>query len=52
MPDWLVNMIVGLASVIFGFVAGFFTKTVNVKIQQKVKGNNNKQTIGDINNEK
>ena len=52
MPDWLVNLIVGLASVVFGFIGGFFTKTYTLKIKQKVKGNNNVQSIGDIKNGK
>ena len=50
MADWLVNLIVGLASAIIGFASGFFTKSYIVKIKQKAKGSNNKQQIGDINN--
>ena len=52
MEDWLVNLIIGLASVILGFVGGFFTKTYVIKIKQKAKGNYNNQQIGDINNDK
>ena len=52
MADWLVNLIIGLASVVLGFIGGFFTKTYSLKIKQKSKGNNNKQQIGDINNGK
>ena len=52
MEDWLVNLIIGLASAILGFVGGFFTKTYGIKIKQKAKGGNNKQQIGDINNGK
>ncbi len=50
MADWLVNLIVGLGSAILGFIGGFFTKSYVVRIKQKIKGNNNKQSIGDINN--
>ncbi len=52
MEDWLVSLIVGLVSAIFGFIGGFFTKTYQVKLKQKVKGDNNKQHIGNINNGK
>ncbi len=48
MPDWLINLIIGLVSVVFGFISGFFTKTYCVKIKQKTRGKNNKQQIGDI----
>ena len=50
MEDWLVNLIVGLASTVLGFIGGFFTKTYSVKIKQKIKGNNNRQSIGSVNN--
>ena len=50
MADWLISLIVGLFSAILGFIGGFFTKSYQVKIKQKAKGNNNKQTIGDIKN--
>ena len=50
MPDWLVNLIIGLVSSVLGFIGGFFTKTYSLKIKQKAKGNNNKQQIGDIHN--
>ena len=52
MQDWVVNLIVGLTGVVLGFVGGFFTKTFQIKIKQKTKGNDNTQTIGDINNGK
>ena len=52
MEDWLVNLIIGIASAILGFVSGFFTKTYSIKIKQKAKGNNNKQQIGDLHNGK
>lgn len=47
MEDWLVNLIIGLASVILGFVGGFFTnKAITSKNKQKIKkGSNNSQTI-------
>lgn len=52
MEDWLVNLIVGLASAILGFIGGFFTKTYSIRIKQQAKGNNNKQQIGDLHNGK
>ena len=52
MADWLVNLIIGLVSAVLGFIGGFFTKTYNLKIKQKAKGNNNKQQIGDLHNGK
>ena len=52
MADWLVNLIVGLASAFLGFLGGFFTKTYSIKNKQKIKGNNNTQEIGDLNNGK
>ena len=52
MQDWLVNLIVGLGSAVLGFAGGFFTKTYQIKIKQRVSGNNNKQSIGDIKNGK
>lgn len=52
MEEWAVNLIVGLASALLGFISGFFTKTFQVKIKQKAKGNNIKQNIGNINDEK
>ncbi len=52
MPDWLVNLIIGLASAILGFVSGFITKSYYVKVKQKIKGSNNNQQIGDIDNGK
>ncbi len=41
MPDWLVNLIVGIFSVLLGFIGGFFAKTQQIKIKQKSKGNKN-----------
>lgn len=52
MPDWLVNLIVGLASAILGFVSGVITKSYSIKVKQKIKGNSNKQQIGEIDNGK
>ena len=52
MPDWAVNLIIGLASVVFGFLGGFFTKSFLVKNSQTIKGNNNVQKIGDVHNGK
>jgi len=50
MPDWLVNLIVGLVSAILGFISGIITKSYSIKVKQKIKGNCNKQQIGDIDN--
>ena len=50
--EWMVNLIIGLVSAILGFIGGFFTKTYYIKIKQNAKGDNNKQSIGDINNGK
>lgn len=36
MPDWCVNLIIGVLSVLLGFVGGFFTKTLMVKFSQKI----------------
>ena len=52
MQDWLVNLIVGLVSALLGFLGGFLTKSYQIKIKQKVKGNNNSQSIGDVKNDK
>lgn len=52
MEEWIVNLIIGLASALLGFIGGFFTKTYSIKIKQKSKGNNNKQTIGGIKNDR
>ena len=52
MPDWLVNLIIGLTSAILGFVSGIITKSYSIKVKQKIKGNGNKQQIGDIDNGK
>ena len=45
MPDWAVNLIIGLAGVFLGFIGGFFTKTISFKTKQKVQGNDNKQSV-------
>lgn len=52
MEDWVINLIVGLGTAILGFIGGFFTKSFQVKIKQKIKGNNNRQSIGEIKNGK
>lgn len=52
MANWIVDLIVGLVGVILGFVGGFFTKTIVIKHNQKIKGDNNKQQIGEIKIEK
>ena len=52
MPDWAVNLIIGLSGTILGFIGGFFTKSIVVKNRQSIKGDNNSQRIGDINNGK
>ena len=52
MEEWMVNLIIGLVSAILGFIGGFFTKTYYIKIKQNAKADNNKQSIGDINNGK
>lgn len=52
MEDWLVNLIIGLVSTLLGFIGGFLTKTHQVKIKQKAKGDNIHQKIGNINNGK
>ena len=43
MEDWLVNLIVGLASAVLGFIGGFFTKTYSIKSKQKIGGNYEKE---------
>ncbi len=52
MEEWMIDLIIGLGNLIVGFVGGFLTKTYSVKIKQQVKGNNNKQSVGEINNGK
>ncbi len=52
MPDWLVNLIVGIFSALLGFIGGFFAKTQQIKIKQKSKGNKNIQYIGEVKNGK
>lgn len=44
MKDWIVALI-SLATAIVGFVGGFFTKTLALKVKQKARGNSNKQNI-------
>lgn len=50
MDEWLVNLIIGIASIVFGFISGFFTKSFTYKkqnkISQKAKGQNISQSIG------
>lgn len=54
MEDWLVNLIVGLASAFCGLIGGFFGgiayKNHCIKIKQKIKGNGNLQNIEGIEN--
>lgn len=50
MADWIVNLIVGLVSAVLGFIGGFYLKAHIVKIKQKVKGDNNVQIVGGIDN--
>lgn len=52
MQDWQVNLIVGLVSAFLGFLGGIITKSYQIKIKQKAKGNNNSQSIGDVKNDK
>jgi len=52
MEDWVVNLIVGLSTALLGFLGGFFAKSLQVKNIQKIKGNSNKQSIGDVSNGK
>ena len=35
MPDWLVNLTVGILSALLGFIGGFFTKSQQIKMKQK-----------------
>lgn len=50
MPEWLVTLIVGIVTAVLGFIGGFFTKTYQVKVRQKAKGENINQNIGNVNN--
>ena len=50
MPDWAITLIVGIFTAVLGFIGGFFTKTYQVKIKQKAKGNNIEQSIKEIKN--
>ena len=43
MKDWLVNLIVGLASAVLGFIGVFFTKTYSIKSKQKIGENYEKK---------
>lgn len=49
MPDWAVNLIIGIVTAVLGFISGFFTKSKLTKIRQKTKqkinGNNNTQLV-------
>ena len=50
MEDWIVNLIVGLVSAIFGFFGGFAVKSHFIKVKQNINGSNNKQTIEGVDN--
>ncbi len=54
MEEWVVNLIVGLASAVCGLIGGFFGgfafKCHCVKTKQKIKGNGNIQINGGFNN--
>ena len=61
MPEWAVNLIVGLTTAVLGFIGGFFTKTYQYKSKNenktkiKINGDNNNinNTMnGDIKNAK
>ena len=52
MPDWAVNLIIGLAGAMLGFIGGFFTKSLSFKIKQKSKGSKNQQKVSVNVNEK
>ena len=52
MPDWSVNLIVGIVTAILGFISGFLVKSHQIKIKQKAKGNNITQQVGDVTNER
>lgn len=52
MEDWIVNLIVGLVSAIIGFFSGICLEIHLVKIKQKLKGNDNIQIVGGIDNGK
>lgn len=43
MKDWLVNLIVGLARAVLGFIGVFFTKTYSIKSKQKIGENYEKK---------
>ncbi len=49
MPEWAVNLIVGIVTAILGFIGGFFTKSKLIKekknFNQNIKGNNNTQSV-------
>lgn len=49
MPEWTVNLIVGIVTAILGFIGGFFTKSKLIKkkknFNQNIKGNNNTQSV-------
>jgi hypothetical protein len=52
MPDWSVNLIVGVVTAILGFISGFLVKSYQIKIKQKAKGKNITQHIGEVTNER
>ncbi|HIR65799.1 MAG TPA: hypothetical protein IAC95_02810 [Candidatus Fimimonas gallinarum] len=49
MPDWAVNLIIGIVTAVLGFISGFITKSKLTKIKQKTKqkinGNKNTQSV-------
>lgn len=49
MPEWAVNLIVGIVTAILGFIGGFFTKSKLIKekknFNQNIKCNNNTQSV-------
>lgn len=54
MIEIIVNVVIGIVSAVLGFIGGIkYQKTRTIKIEQKIKGNNNVQHLrGDINNGK
>lgn len=51
MPQWSVDLLIGILSVILGFISGFFVKGYTVRVKQKIKGCNNIQK-NEVNNGK
>ena len=50
MEEWVVNLIVGIASALVGFAGGFSLKTFISKNKQTIKGDNNIQIMDSENN--